>query len=641
MITKVTKANQGLYTALFEKATADLAADNESGTPIVISSLDDFFLNITALMGSEEGENYYGILPLDEPFFEIDANTRVIKVPSEFKANGISVKGDQISEIVFFTIDRYYDSIDLYDDEVKIFIQCEDAGHVQHVYPNQYKNVSILKSQGKMIFGWGLDQNVTSTPGAIKFSVRFVKADAENNTSFSLSTLNAEAIINPALDFAFKGDAPEFLEVIDNSRMIRSRIKDSEPDGTENLDSIAIPMFFVNIPKVTPFFQEEVEDYQGNIINLNYVDLIGETDESKKHQLSVIAICEQEGEKGLITYDWYRADITDDVLRSKETVIGFEDFVLASEINETVFSGSHPYYTKRVVNGVDSYEVYETRDLVGEPIDGEYYVKVNSFNAQEVGDYWVVAKNRVGNLSQKTTSAYVRIPGPETLTVTTDSNLQMDSNGNYKVILDSEGDFRLEVVGKTARYGHEGGDKEFLSYVWSEVPSNGDPISKKSQDGVLNGTASFYEGSVAEEDANLYDKIFQVETQAFRNKACTPEQPDVKKFRVTKAPQVPKITIRDREKTINSGETAILGINVDVHDIVSDEITYAWYKMGGRDTDQGNDTFWADTAEIEVSESGSFYCIVTNTVNELPAHTRIPDPNDSTDRDLYTTVTLL
>jgi hypothetical protein len=381
MITKVTKANQGLYTALFEKATADLAAGDEGGTPIVISSLDDYFLNITALMKAGEGENYYAILPLDEPFFEIDANTRVIKVPSEFKANGISVKGDQVSEIVYFTIDRYYDDIDLYDNQVKIYIQCENANKQHFVYDNQYKNVSILKNQGKMIFGWGLDQNITAVSGTIKFSVRFVKADADKQTSFSLSTLNAEAVINPALDFAFEGDAPRDLESIDNSRMIRSRIKDSEPDETANIDHIAIPIFFLNIPNTTPFFQEETEDYEGNPITLNYIDLVGDDDESKQRLLSTLAISGEDGEKGLITYDWYRADITDDILRSSETIIGSDAFVLTSELNETTFGSDHPYYVKEVINGDVAYKVFDVRNLIGEPIDGEYYIKTNAFTA--------------------------------------------------------------------------------------------------------------------------------------------------------------------------------------------------------------------------------------------------------------------
>ena len=33
----------------------------------------------------------YTVLPLDEPTFDIDANTRAISVPDSFRKNGISV----------------------------------------------------------------------------------------------------------------------------------------------------------------------------------------------------------------------------------------------------------------------------------------------------------------------------------------------------------------------------------------------------------------------------------------------------------------------------------------------------------------------------------------------------------------------
>ena len=119
MITKVTKDNRGLYRALFEKATDALYGVDPTEEEI-ITSLDDYFVQFKDLVMVDP---VFAILPLDEPYFEIDADTRVITVPSEFKKNGISVKGDQIAEIVFFTIDRYYDTTDLYDDDIKIYIQ--------------------------------------------------------------------------------------------------------------------------------------------------------------------------------------------------------------------------------------------------------------------------------------------------------------------------------------------------------------------------------------------------------------------------------------------------------------------------------------------------------------------------------------
>ena len=82
-----------------------------------ISSLNEYFQHIEELAQLAIGEGrtgsdpYFLRLPLDEPFFEINANTRGITVPGELSQ--IGVVGDKLAEILFFKIDRYYDAVDL------------------------------------------------------------------------------------------------------------------------------------------------------------------------------------------------------------------------------------------------------------------------------------------------------------------------------------------------------------------------------------------------------------------------------------------------------------------------------------------------------------------------------------------------
>ena len=65
--------------------------DANRGNIIQISNLDLKFLR----------------LPLDEPLFEIDANSRKINVDATpFKTNGLSVQGDNLAETIFFKITR-------------------------------------------------------------------------------------------------------------------------------------------------------------------------------------------------------------------------------------------------------------------------------------------------------------------------------------------------------------------------------------------------------------------------------------------------------------------------------------------------------------------------------------------------------
>ncbi len=45
----------------------------------------------------------------DEEIFEIDANARAIKIPASFSKNGVGVVSDELAEIVWFKINRYFD----------------------------------------------------------------------------------------------------------------------------------------------------------------------------------------------------------------------------------------------------------------------------------------------------------------------------------------------------------------------------------------------------------------------------------------------------------------------------------------------------------------------------------------------------
>lgn len=90
-----------------------------------ISSLNEYFQHIEDLAalaignGRTGSDPYFLRIPLDEPFLEINANTRAISVPSELRQVG--VVGDKYAEIVFFKIDRYFDAVDL--DTRQIYIE--------------------------------------------------------------------------------------------------------------------------------------------------------------------------------------------------------------------------------------------------------------------------------------------------------------------------------------------------------------------------------------------------------------------------------------------------------------------------------------------------------------------------------------
>ena len=97
----------------------------EGKTSKGISSLNEYFQHIEDLAalaignGRSGSDPYFLRVPVDEPYFEINANTRVISVPAALRQVGVI--GDKFAEIVFFKIDRYFDAIDL--DTRQIYIE--------------------------------------------------------------------------------------------------------------------------------------------------------------------------------------------------------------------------------------------------------------------------------------------------------------------------------------------------------------------------------------------------------------------------------------------------------------------------------------------------------------------------------------
>lgn len=240
MITYINSENATKYSRLFSEAedalvrkwigeglnpeSADrfgpIIEDPETGDKSYtngISSLNTYFswindlLNISELPTLDsEGEvvdyvDYDGMrfsmLPVDEDVFEIDANARTITVPAAFAKNGISVQSDEISEIVYFKINRFYDATDLFTQNIMI----------EWIAPNGLKGYSVPtvkvldETTNFVIFGWALSSAITEKAGTVTFAVRFYKYDDDNGKiQYSLSTLTQTAKIqaNIGLDIA-------------------------------------------------------------------------------------------------------------------------------------------------------------------------------------------------------------------------------------------------------------------------------------------------------------------------------------------------------------------------------------------------------------------------------------------------------
>ena len=347
MITSMSKDNSGYYKTLFEEATEVLTGykrvrtydaevenyykKNDKATTETdlysqvtgITNLDKFAealekhkilykkigekaTNFNPLVGIRTLEEYfswlkdlstshikYTVLPLDEEHFYIDANTRVISVPNAFKKNGIAVQGDDLAEIVYFEIDRYFDYMDL--NTCEIYIQWETPkdpqGQTTKMVSTEYIR-DIESKPGKLIFGWAITKPMTKYSGNLKFSVRFFKwndkgaaeAGAEKKTIYTFNTLTASVPIQASI--GFNSDETYDLEDIGDS--IIDRIENSFIAGGY-------------IAATPVFIKDLVEKPAG-------YDLGADGMETEKYDLYVEAYS---ADAGMMSYVWYKQQIDD------------------------------------------------------------------------------------------------------------------------------------------------------------------------------------------------------------------------------------------------------------------------------------------------------------------------------------------
>ena len=257
MITKLTAENNELYQGRFELMNQAFA---KKGLALEIKSLEEYFANIHTIKEfTENYPEYTGrclMMAVDEPLFEIDANSRVISVPAEFKKNGIAVVGDHQAETVYFKIDKYFDYQSFYDllqgdDKGKVVINwsftpagSKVATDVQSVYAF---GPSDDLEPGYLIFGWIIDKDMTVNAGTLTFSVQFFHTINGDDLDYSFNTLTASVAVGSTL----KMKAPS--EVKDNSTTLGLRLKNSayrvdaiegpvEPSWIEDLEEM------VNMP---------------------------------------------------------------------------------------------------------------------------------------------------------------------------------------------------------------------------------------------------------------------------------------------------------------------------------------------------------------------------------------------------------
>lgn len=130
------------------------------------------------------------LLPTDETIYHIDLDTRTINVP-EF----LSVEKDHFAETVYFTVDRFFDNMDLttttciiqYENKNAKNADGEPAGGFAYLVP--FYDVKHFEEQNLILIPWCIGGPATAAAGDIVFSFCFYKLNADGSDFiYKLST---------------------------------------------------------------------------------------------------------------------------------------------------------------------------------------------------------------------------------------------------------------------------------------------------------------------------------------------------------------------------------------------------------------------------------------------------------------------
>ena len=479
MITYISKENAQKYSQLFSEANQALIRkwigegkdptdpnyfgpqieDPETGDRYYtneISSLNSYFswindlLNITELpiLGDNNAvvpgkvEDFDGMrfsmLPIDEDVFSINANTRDISVPKSFADNGISVCGDEISEVVYFKINRFFDATDLFNQDVMI----------EWIAPSGLKGYSVPTvkvlddTTNYVIFGWALASAITAKAGNVTFSVRFYKYDGDSNKiQYSLSTKTQTAKILPNIDLDIAGLLSSD-GVMDGYKVLGDEIKALIKERSENSN------FGADGDRAEPPVLLEL-DVDIDNSHKPYVVLLGHTDDLGYY--ANVSGLGYSVDSGTVSYFWKKftydgnervqSNVEDENSMARKTVVKNVEITRDEAIQLKEKTANNVVIYQKID---DKYEV--VNDIASLPASvTTLYKKISVCTFDGPGCYRLVIKNRSGKASKETSSDYIVVYPPNVPVI------DPEEKGIYTAFLDGKDDGsaqKIEVLSK-------------------------------------------------------------------------------------------------------------------------------------------------------------------------------------------------
>jgi hypothetical protein len=595
----------------------------------------------------------FTMLPLDEDVFEVNANSREISVPEVFRKNGVAVQGDDLAEVIYFKIDRFFDATDL--DTCDIYIQWEaPTGEIGVSLPWV---IDIESDPNKMIIGWALSKRITSTSGNLKFALRFFKQvknpeTEENEVIFSYGTLTSSAPIKSTLnvDMNKVGTATLFKEFATDTNIV-NRIANSQTKVT-NVTPVNDPVWSI------PTVKQET-----------YFDLDPDMEWSGEDKGAVVLRAQAHStDSGIITYGWRKIE-KDGSITYPTSDIEYVDQQATGLTADKVRQEGIVLYELKATDPA-SFEPYANMDALTDDIVKTLFTKESVCKIGTVGTYMAAATNRKGFSTKTILSENYIIPEP----------VQFVINSRYEnaIVLTDDTELAVSVTQKDKAQPNaaEGTGDAVLSYQWKR---NGEIIEGADASTLKPEAAGWYQAIVTNtrneaivttadkpENARPIDKYMDPLYIAYVAPAATAPQlaypikgtdadNNVINHFNAKAPgSTEDNAVQVYANTLDQASVLdLLRVDVDytnwgVNEFVCGEcgaaaedgtkgsITYQWYQVKD-DVDGANykDDFVienATSAKFDPSsystltkKSGMFYCKITNTlINGTSAATYSP-----------------
>lgn len=180
----------------------------------------------------------YATLPHANNIYNIDINTREIDAP-----RFLAVEKDNISETIYFIVDRYADYMDL--STTSCVITYTNALGNSYMYTVPFYDIYTFANEKKIILPWCLGSEVSIASGVVEFAIQFFKTgytiDPQTNKQesliiYSLNTLPAKSQVLKGMsvkqfDKGYKLNASQYQELIGEMNKIIT-FKDDEQYDT-------------------------------------------------------------------------------------------------------------------------------------------------------------------------------------------------------------------------------------------------------------------------------------------------------------------------------------------------------------------------------------------------------------------------